>query len=57
MLEFMKLIGEIHPGIFIHSVYIHEDLNEDRKAGFVRPISTSAVRSRANYIPSVWQYR
>ncbi|EKM80823.1 hypothetical protein AGABI1DRAFT_112549 [Agaricus bisporus var. burnettii JB137-S8] len=34
MLEFMKLIKEIHPGIFIHSIFISEDLNEDKKAGF-----------------------
>lgn len=34
MLEFMKLIGEVHPGIFIHSIYIYEDQGEDRKAGF-----------------------
>jgi len=31
----MKLIGEVHPGIFIHSIYIYEDQGEDRKAGFV----------------------
>jgi len=34
MLDFMKLIKQIHPGIFIHSVYINQDLSEDRKAGF-----------------------
>ena len=36
MVEFGKLIEEIHPGIFIHSVYIEEELDQDRKAGFVR---------------------
>lgn len=36
MLEFMKLIKEIHPGIFVHSIFINEDPSEDRKAGFVR---------------------
>lgn len=36
MLEFMGLIKEIHPGMFIHSIYIDQDLGEDRKAGFVR---------------------
>ncbi|KAF5351780.1 hypothetical protein D9756_007423 [Leucocoprinus leucothites] len=39
MLEFMKLIGEIHPGIFIHSIYIHEDRGEERKAGFYGDIN------------------
>ncbi|KAF8070315.1 palmitoyl-protein thioesterase [Lyophyllum atratum] len=34
MIEFASLIKEIHAGIFIHSVYIEEDLDKDRKAGF-----------------------
>lgn len=36
MLDFMQLIKQVHPGIFIHSVYIDKDLGEDKKAGFVR---------------------
>ena len=36
MLEFMQLIKDMHPGIYIHSVYLREDLEEDRRAGFVR---------------------
>lgn len=36
MVEFSELIGEIHPGIFIHSVYIEEEQDQDRRAGFVR---------------------
>lgn len=35
MLEFADLIKDMHPGIFVHSIYINEDLGEDRKAGFV----------------------
>lgn len=35
MVEFMNLIKEVHPGIFIHSVHIKDDLDEDQKAGFV----------------------
>ena len=35
MLEFVQLIKEMHPGIFVHSVYIDEDLEADQKAGFV----------------------
>ncbi|KXN90178.1 Palmitoyl-protein thioesterase 1 [Leucoagaricus sp. SymC.cos] len=34
MLAFMKAIEKIHPGIFVHSIYIHEDLRDDRTAGF-----------------------
>ncbi|KAF9451306.1 palmitoyl-protein thioesterase [Macrolepiota fuliginosa MF-IS2] len=34
MLEFMKLIEEVHPGMFIHSVFIEQDLSKDRRAGF-----------------------
>ncbi|KAF8653587.1 hypothetical protein AX16_003865 [Volvariella volvacea WC 439] len=34
MLEFASLIKDIHPGIFIHSVYIEEDIEQDRRAGF-----------------------
>jgi hypothetical protein len=40
MQEFASKIRDIHPGIFIHSVFIDEDLDKDRQAGFVRlPIS------------------
>ncbi|KAK7051405.1 hypothetical protein VNI00_004905 [Paramarasmius palmivorus] len=34
MLDFADMIKEVHPGIFIHSVYIEEDLDKDRQAGF-----------------------
>ncbi|KAJ7497100.1 palmitoyl-protein thioesterase [Mycena latifolia] len=34
MLRFADEIKTVHPGIFIHSVYIDEDLDEDRRAGF-----------------------
>ncbi|KAF8891720.1 Alpha/Beta hydrolase protein [Infundibulicybe gibba] len=34
MLEFASLIKDMHPGIFVHSVYIDEDLDEDKRAGF-----------------------
>jgi len=36
MAEFQDAIKAIHPGIFVHSVYIDKDLDNDRKAGFVR---------------------
>jgi Palmitoyl protein thioesterase len=38
MLEFMELIRGVHPGIFIHSVYIDEDNAKDQRAGFVSPL-------------------
>lgn len=36
MLQFASRIKEMHPGIFVHSIYIDEDLDKDRRAGFVR---------------------
>ncbi len=35
MLEFAELIQDVHPGIFVHSVYIDQDLRRDREAGVV----------------------
>jgi len=34
MVEFASMIQDIHPGIFIHSVYIEKELDKDRQAGF-----------------------
>ncbi|TDL17270.1 alpha/beta-hydrolase [Rickenella mellea] len=34
MLEFASLIKDIHPGIFVYSIYIKEDLDGDQRAGF-----------------------
>ncbi|KAJ7209623.1 palmitoyl-protein thioesterase [Mycena pura] len=34
MLQFADEIKTVHPGIFVHSVYIDEDLNKDKQAGF-----------------------
>lgn len=36
MTEFIQLIKGIHPGIFVHSVYLNQDPQEDQKAGWVR---------------------
>lgn len=33
MVEFMDEIRKVHPGIFIHSVYLDEDNSKDRQAG------------------------
>ncbi|KDQ57664.1 hypothetical protein JAAARDRAFT_178024 [Jaapia argillacea MUCL 33604] len=35
MLQFVSMIKDIHPGIFVHSVYIEEELDADRKAGWL----------------------
>jgi hypothetical protein len=35
MVEFGELIAKVHPGIFIYSVYIEEDQEQDRRASFV----------------------
>jgi len=35
ILKFQSYIEEMHPGIFIHSVYIHPDSKEDKRATFV----------------------
>ena len=37
--DFMDEIKEIHPGIFIHSIYVDTDPEADKKAGFVGPTS------------------
>jgi len=34
MLRFADEIKTVHPGIFIHSIYIDEDLEKDKRAGF-----------------------
>jgi hypothetical protein len=36
MLEFANEIKDVHPGIFIHSIYIDKDIKEDQRAGWVR---------------------
>jgi len=34
MLEFQSMIKGVHPGIFVHSIYIDKELGSDRRAGF-----------------------
>ena len=34
MLEFVSLIKEVHPGIFVHSIHLDENLDADQRAGF-----------------------
>lgn len=35
MLQFADLIREVHPGIFVHNIWVNEDIEKDQKAGFV----------------------
>ena len=37
------MIQDIHPGIFVHSVRIDEDLDKDKQAGFVRDFSLNDI--------------
>ena len=45
MLQFMQLIKDVHPGMFIHSVRLDEDLEKDQKAGFVSRFQPLARRA------------
>lgn len=38
MLEFVQEVKEMHPGLFVHAIYIKEDNDDDRKATWVRPL-------------------
>ncbi len=40
MMQFQSLVAKMHPGIFIHSVYIDPDAKEDQRATFVRSLHT-----------------
>lgn len=44
MLKFGELVKDVHPGLFVHSVYIEEDLDKDRRAGFVSIIHLKELR-------------
>lgn len=40
MVQFESEVMKMHPGIFVHSVYIHQDAGADQRAGFVSDVST-----------------
>ena len=44
LVKFQSAIEKIHPGIFIHSVYVDPDPKEDKRATFVRPQLSSPPR-------------
>ncbi|CDO74265.1 hypothetical protein BN946_scf184643.g5 [Trametes cinnabarina] len=56
MLKLMDLIKEMHPGIFIHSVYQDEDLKEDERAGFFGDVNEQ-VRFAAEQIANVTELK
>jgi palmitoyl-protein thioesterase len=35
MLEFIEEIKQVHPGIFVHSILIEEELEADQRASWV----------------------
>ena len=35
MANFQSMVKQVHPGMFVHSVYIHENQESDKRAGFV----------------------
>ncbi|KAF7428436.1 hypothetical protein PC9H_007660 [Pleurotus ostreatus] len=55
MLEFASLIGEMYPGIFIHSIYIEQDADADRKATFYGNVNSQVdmVNEQLNDIPEL----
>ena len=50
ILEFVQEVKDMHPGIFVHSIYLKEDSGEDRKAGYV---STFSLRLMLQTLMSV----
>ena len=45
MLEFAELCRGVHPGMFVHNIYVEEDLEKDQKAGFVSRFRSLARRA------------
>lgn len=36
MVQFMDIIRQLYPSIFVHSIYVAKDQDDDQKAGWVR---------------------
>ncbi|KAJ7690617.1 Alpha/Beta hydrolase protein [Mycena rosella] len=55
MLRFAEEIKAVHPGIFIHSVYIDEDLDKDKSAGFYGNVNEQVqlVSEQISVIPEL----
>lgn len=52
MVRFQKEVKEMHPSIFVHSIFIDEDTSADQRAGFV---SVHARHVCFDLYPSVWE--
>ncbi len=46
MENFMARIEDIYPGIFIHSIYVDQDLEKDREATFASIIQCRTIALR-----------
>jgi palmitoyl-protein thioesterase len=56
MLEFERMIRGIHPGVFIHSIYLERRLDKDKRAGFVS-VSLLADSLLIQLVTTVWECR
>lgn len=58
MLEFAELCKGVHPGMFVHSIYVDSNLEADQKAGFVSNPTLSSpnipLAVMANYDDDGW---
>ena len=43
MVQFESEVKKMHPGIFVHSVYIDQDAKVDQRAGFVSALFTKGT--------------
>lgn len=41
MVEFADLMREVHPGLYVHRIWLEEDADADQKAGFVSDVHLS----------------
>lgn len=56
MLEVIDEIKNMHPGIFVHSVHLAEETDDDRKAAYVRkPSSFTRTRNTNRQVATVRQ--
>lgn len=57
MVQFESGVKEMHPGIFVHSVYIDRDAKADQRAGFVSGLFTQGTVLGLQSDPPVWECR
>ncbi|KAH9945688.1 alpha/beta-hydrolase [Amylocystis lapponica] len=44
ILQFISLIKDMHPGLFVHSVYLNENIEDDQKAGFFGDVNEQILQ-------------